>query len=99
MTRIAYVGDEVTAAGFRLAGLETYTAAPAEAAAALRRAIDDDSDCILLSCACASLVPPALLVEASSRPGGFFALVSDARGDAVPPDVGREVRDALGLEP
>jgi vacuolar-type H+-ATPase subunit F/Vma7 len=99
MARIAYVGDEVTAAGFRLAGVETYTPGPAQAAEALRQAIDDDSDCILLSCALAPCVPAAQLLEAWTALRPLLALVADARGDCVAPDVASEVRDALGLDP
>ena len=36
MARILYLGDEVTAAGFRLAGVETRVTEPADATATLR---------------------------------------------------------------
>ena len=44
MVRVVYLGDEVTAAGYRLAGAEVYVPAAAEAADAIRQACSGDDE-------------------------------------------------------
>jgi vacuolar-type H+-ATPase subunit F/Vma7 len=98
MARLVYVGDEITAAGFRLAGVETRVTQPAEAGEALRQALAGDAECLLLSGQLADSVPPALLQQALEGIEPLFAVVPDVRGAGQPPDLVREVRNALGIE-
>jgi vacuolar-type H+-ATPase subunit F/Vma7 len=98
MARIVYIGDEVTAAGFRLAGLETRIAGPGEAAEALRQAVADDSECILLSGRIAEYVPATELDAALIAAEPLLALVPDIRGEGAPEDIARHVRNALGID-
>jgi vacuolar-type H+-ATPase subunit F/Vma7 len=99
MARLHYLGDEVTAAGLRLAGVETRVVVDAaQVADALRAALDDDFECVLLSATVAPAVPPALLDEALQRDDRLVIVVPDIRGDDRLPDLTAEVRGALGLE-
>jgi vacuolar-type H+-ATPase subunit F/Vma7 len=98
MARIVYLGDEVTAAGFRLAGVETRVTDAAAAADALRHVLESEVDCVLLSGALAAAVPPALLERAEEAVEPLFAVVPDVRGRDAPADIGRDVRNALGIE-
>jgi vacuolar-type H+-ATPase subunit F/Vma7 len=99
MARLYYLGDEVTAAGLRLAGVETRVVVDAaQVADALRAALDDDVECVLLSATVAPAVPPALLDEALQRDDRLVIVVPDIRGDDRLPDLTAEVRGALGLE-
>lgn len=99
MARIVYVGDEITAAGFRLAGLETVVAGPGDAAAALRDALDPAGpECVLLSGALSDFVPPPEMAAALVRTAPLFAPVPDVLGRGAPPDLAREVRNALGID-
>lgn len=98
MARIVYIGDEVTAAGFRLAGLDTRVAGPDEAGDTLRQAVVDDADCILLSGQLAQHLPTASLDEALIASEPLLALVPDIRGEGAPPDIARQVRNALGID-
>jgi vacuolar-type H+-ATPase subunit F/Vma7 len=98
MARIVYIGDEVTAAGFRLAGLDTRIAGPGEAAETLRQAVADDAECILLSGELAQYLPPAYLDEALVATGPLLTLVPDIRGEGAPADIARQVRNALGID-
>lgn len=98
MAHIVYVGDEVTAAGFRLAGLATVTPDPGDAAAALRRAIEDGAELILMSGAMAAHVPLAELEAALLREAPLLAIAPDVHGRGAPPDLAHEVRGALGIE-
>ncbi|HET9694879.1 MAG TPA: V-type ATP synthase subunit F [Steroidobacteraceae bacterium] len=98
MTRVVYIGDEVTAAGFRLAGLEVRVTDPGGAGEALRQALAGDDDCVLFSGQLTDDVPPALLRQALEGIEPPFAVVPDVRGLGAPPDLVLEVRNALGIE-
>jgi vacuolar-type H+-ATPase subunit F/Vma7 len=99
MARVLYLGDEVTAAGLRLAGVETRVVAPGNAVAtALDESLEDDCDCLLLSAALAASLAPAQLQDVLRRERPLLALVPDVRSAEPLPDLAAEVRDALGLE-
>jgi vacuolar-type H+-ATPase subunit F/Vma7 len=98
MARFQYIGDEVTAAGYRLAGAETRVPVPSEAGEVFRRARADGADVILLSAALAAEIDPGELSAALIAEAPLVAIVGDAFGRCPPPDVGRDVRLALGIE-
>ena len=98
MARVVYIGDEVTAAGLRLAGVETRVTEAPGAADALREALGGGDDCVLFSGRLAAEVPPALLQQALEGLEPMFALLPDVRGLGAPPDLALEVRNALGIE-
>jgi vacuolar-type H+-ATPase subunit F/Vma7 len=98
MARVYYIGDEVTAAGYRLAGAEVRVPAPSEVGEALRRACADGADMILLSAALAPQVEPGELSAALIAEAPLVAIVPDVFGRCPPPDVARDVRLALGIE-
>ena len=98
MTRVYYIGDEVTAAGYRLAGAEARVPVPSEAGEVFRRAFADGTDVILLSAALAAEVDAEELSAALIAEAPLVAIVADAFGRCPPPDVARDVRLALGIE-
>lgn len=98
MAHIVYVGDEATAAGFRLAGLATVTPDPGDAAAVLRRATEEGAELILISGALAAHLPLAELETALLREAPLLAIAPDVHGRGAPPDLAHEVRGALGIE-
>jgi vacuolar-type H+-ATPase subunit F/Vma7 len=98
MAHVCYIGDEITAAGYRLAGAEARVPAPSEAGEAFRRACSDGADVILLSAALAHEVDPGELSAALLAESPLVAIVPDAFGRCPPPDVARDVRLALGIE-
>jgi len=98
VARVYYIGDEATAAGYRLAGAESRVPAPAETPAVFRRAIADGADLILLSAACAADLDPEELRAALVAEQPLLAVVPDVYGVHPAPDVAREVRLALGIE-
>ncbi|RPI12735.1 MAG: hypothetical protein EHM60_11030 [Lysobacterales bacterium] len=99
MARIVYIGDEATAAGYRSAGVETRVPSPAEAGEAVRLALDGRSDLVLVSATLAKSVPQALLDTALAGEWPLVELVPDLYGNGSGPDVEREVRRVLGIEP
>jgi vacuolar-type H+-ATPase subunit F/Vma7 len=98
MARIVYIGDEATAAGFRLAGVDTRVAAPGDAAETLRRALGEGSECVLFDGKLVEFVPPAELADALMAGAPLFTVIPDVRGCGAPPDLAGTVRNALGIE-
>ena len=98
MARIVYIGDELTAAGFRLAGLDARVASQGDAGEVVRQALADECECVLLAAGLRDCIPVALLGEALVGDDPLFALVPDIRGRETPPDLAHQVRAALGIE-
>jgi vacuolar-type H+-ATPase subunit F/Vma7 len=98
MAYTVYIGDEATAAGFRLAGVKTWVPDPADALATLRRAGADGAELILLSAPFAAQLPIEDLEAALAREAPLVAVVPDVFGRGAPPDLAHEVRGALGIE-
>lgn len=98
MARILYIGDAVTAAGYRLAGAETRIPPEGEVVEAIREAVSGDADLVLLSPALAESLPDPELAQLLAMERPLVALVPELYGEARPPDLKREVRAALGIE-
>lgn len=99
MTRIYYIGDEATAAGYRLAGALTRVPDRAEAGEAFHRALADGASMVLLSAELADALDPQELSAALLAEQPLVAVVQDVYGLHPSPDMAREVRLALGIEP
>jgi vacuolar-type H+-ATPase subunit F/Vma7 len=98
MARVYYIGDEATAAGYRLAGVDTRVPAAEETAEAFQRAVADGAELILLSADRAAELGGAALEAALAGEAPLVAIVSDAYGHRAAPDMAHEVRLALGIE-
>jgi len=98
MARIWYIGDEATAAGYRLAGAEVRVPAAEETPSVLRDAREADAELILLSAQLAGSLPRGELDAALVGTRPLLAIVPDAYGRHPAPDVVHEVRLALGIE-
>lgn len=93
-----YIGDEVTAAGFRLAGARVRVCAPERADEELVAAMER-ATLILIGAAHAAEVPPKRLHAAVAGLSPVVLVVGDATGEHEMPDVGARVRRELGVEP
>ena len=83
-----FIGDRLTAAGFRLAGLKPRVATPEEAPGVFRDALKAGGP-VLITASCAAGLPPGELdraVRAASPPVG---VVPDFAGGAEPRDLSR----------
>ena len=91
-----FIGDEVTAAGFRLAGLRTSVPQPGEEAALMRQACENAQP-VLITAEVAANVPQSELrrLQAVRRP--LLLIVPDARERLPAPDLGAGLRKQLGL--
>ena len=99
MARIWYIGDAATAAGYRLAGAEVRVPTVEEVPEVFHRAQESEADLILLSAQFAGELPPAELDAAVLGERPLVAIVPDVHGRHAAPDVAREARIALGIEP
>jgi vacuolar-type H+-ATPase subunit F/Vma7 len=100
MAVLAYIGGEISGAGYRLAGLTVLTPTPTTAAVAnaLRDAATAGAECILLAHSLARLLPRDSLEAALSRFDPLLAIVPDGDDSGDWPDLALEVRAALGIE-
>ena len=97
MSGVCYIGDEATAAGFRLAGARTLTPRSAEEVDALTAALRDAS-LVLVSAACAARIPSGILAAAHAALAPLTLIVPDLTGTVPLPDLTARLRRELGLE-
>jgi len=97
MTVVAYLGDEVGAAGWRLAGVRVCTPVPRDAAAALAEA-RAHVELVLLASPLAAAIDARSLQAALSAPWPLVLVVPDPHGDVPVPDLAVRLQAQLGLE-
>jgi len=92
-----YLGDEVTAAGYRLAGAHVRVPTPDEAGAAFdeARAL---APLVLVSAAVAAHIDAGQLRAALTALQPLVLIVPDARGEVPRPDLAARLRGQLGME-
>lgn len=96
MLRCAFLGDEVTAAGFRLAGLETRVAGPGDPLP-LFEALLGRVDLLLITADLAARLPRQALERAWARGRPLLLVIGDARAQRAPPDLAALLRRRLGM--
>jgi vacuolar-type H+-ATPase subunit F/Vma7 len=92
-----YLGDEVSAAGYRLAGARVSVPERGTEAAALAEACGS-APLILVSAAVAARIPEAAMRRALAALAPLTLIVPDLAGEAKVPDVAARLRQQLGLE-
>lgn len=97
MTVPVFIGDRLTATGFRLAGARPLLTVPHEVLAVFREALQGDAP-VLITAPLAAHLPPALLDTAVAAAAPPVTVVPAAGDGEAPPDVARRVRRALGVE-
>lgn len=97
MTAPVYLGDEVSAAGFRLAGARVRTPRAGEEATALAWAVAQ-APLVLLSSAVAAGIAERDLRRALSALAPLVLVVPDLHGKVPLPDLAARLRSQLGLE-
>ena len=97
MTAPVYLGDEVSAAGWRLAGCRVHTPAGGDETKALAAACAD-APLVLVSAAVAAAVNPPALHRAASALAPLLLIVPDLQGQVPVPDLAARLRGQLGLE-
>ncbi len=97
MGRAIFIGDELSAAGFRLTGIETVVPEPERAAAALNDA-RKRAALVIMTAELANQVPAAELEAAMLAEAPALAIIPDVLFRAIPPDLGKRLRSVLGIE-
>lgn len=92
-----YIGDEVSAAAFRLAGARVLVPRDGEEAAALAVARTDAS-LVLVSAATAARIPAREIDAAQAALAPLTLVVPDLREEAALPDVAARLRGQLGMD-
>lgn len=98
MKPIIFLGDEASAAGFRLAGVSTRVA-PAGGEETEFQQARSEAAVLLVDARCAARLPPAVLAAAQAAVQPLL-LVLPASPEGLPPgDPAAQVRRLLGLTP
>jgi hypothetical protein len=97
MTVPVYLGDEVSAAGYRLAGALARTPPPGQATAALAQA-RAQAPLVLLSAATAGAVGERELRAALAAPAPLVLIVPDLLAQVPLPDLAARLQAQLGIE-
>lgn len=96
MIHCALIADEVTAAGFRLAGVEV--AVPDDAAVApCFQALLGQTDLLMVTAERAVHLPQGELERALAAPRPLVVLIPDVRERVPPPDLDLGLRRQLGM--
>jgi vacuolar-type H+-ATPase subunit F/Vma7 len=96
-TAPVYVGDEVSATGFRLAGLDVRVPESGEETRTLASA-RTDAPLVLVSAAVASRLAPSALSAALAALSPLMLIVPDLDGTTELPDLAARLRRQLGLD-
>jgi vacuolar-type H+-ATPase subunit F/Vma7 len=97
MSAAVFIGDELSAAGFRLAGIETLVPKPDAVLATLQEA-RKRAPLVILTAEIARQIPPAELEEAMLAETPALAVIPDVLFRTPVPDLARKLRSAMGLE-
>jgi vacuolar-type H+-ATPase subunit F/Vma7 len=96
MTIPVYIGDAVSAAGYRLAGLRVHSPNTADIHTEIEQACDE-APLVLLGADIAAQLPVAELDRLLSRVAPAVVVVPDVRGKAPLPDLVNRLRRQLGV--
>ena len=96
MALCAFLGDELSTFGFRLAGVECHRPAPQETLA-LFRSLREQVQLILITAEVAAALPPELLRRSQRDEHPLVLVIPDIRRHVVPPDRVAAVRRQLGM--
>ena len=98
MPAVTFIGDEVTAQGFRLAGTATQVPAKDDIASSFADALRD-SGFVLITADAAGQLDPDDLDRAVRRASPLVLVVPDAAMHTMPPDPAATVEQVLGIAP
>lgn len=96
MAGCVFLGDEVSAAGFRLAGIVAHTPTPSETPA-LFQTLCDEAALILITAEAAASLPAALLQSQIAAERPLVLVLGDVRHRRDPEDLAGAIRQQLGM--
>lgn len=92
-----FLGDEISAAGFRLAGAQVRTPPAGEETSFLEWA-RREAPLVLITAELASRIPASALSRALAAVAPPVLVVPDVRARVLPPDLSALIRRQLGIE-
>lgn len=92
-----FIGDEISASAYRLAGIEVRTPAPHELTATLQR-VSAEFDLVLITAQYAQHLPREQLAKTQARLRPLLLVVPDVREQVPVPDFAKALRSQLGVE-
>lgn len=96
MAPCIFIGDELSAAGFRLAGAQVLTPAPGDLENSFRQA-RDRAGLLIITAGLARDLPAYLLRQTRLRGQPLLLVVSDAQGRNPAPDLFDTVSRQMGM--
>ena len=96
-SRSIFLGDELSAAGFRLAGVDARVPSPGEEAGCFEKALKEGR-VVLVGSRCANAIAPAMLEAALALLDPMVMIVPDWDGTLLANDPANKVRRVLGVE-
>lgn len=96
MATFAFIGDEVTAAGFRLGGAEVHIPA-FDQVPALFRQLRDKADLLIFTAETVAQVPEELIRQSLHQGHPLLLVIPDATGRRQPEDLVARLRHQLGM--
>ena len=96
MSQPCYIGDEVSATAWRLAGLRVQVPGDTEILETVRRSCEQ-APLVLISAALAGQLPAAARDELLAQVSPPVVIVPDVRSHASPPDLATRLRRQLGV--
>ena len=97
MSAPVFIGDEISAAAYRLAGARTRIPKPDQLVSALHEACAE-SELVLITAEYAQRLPQDVLNQVQSGLRPLVLVVPDVRERVLPPDLEKELRSQLGVE-
>jgi len=97
MGRAIFIGDELSASGFRLTGIETLVPEPDAVESAFADARTRGS-VVIITAELARHIPPPQLEAAMLAEAPTLAIIPDVLFRAPVPDLTRRLRSVLGIE-
>lgn len=97
MGAAVFIGDELSATGFRLTGVKSVVTAPDAAEDALHDA-QKQAALVIITAELARHMPAASLEAALIAEAPALAIIPDVRMHTPLPDLARKLRRALGIE-
>jgi vacuolar-type H+-ATPase subunit F/Vma7 len=96
MSSCALLADEVTAAGFRLAGVDVYVPDDTDLVERFER-LCGEAPLVLVTAELAGRLPPAVLRRQQRTSRTLVLVIADARGRCEPGPLGAALRRQLGM--
>lgn len=97
MTALVFIGDDISAMGYRLAGAEVFSPSPSDMLTTFVSACSQAS-VVMITAEAARHIPPTRLNAAQTKADPLVVVIDDIRGRVSAPDLEHHVNTILGLD-